>query len=318
MSRKVARPSTYDRSCRVVLFAPSSPIEIEKLEAGLKMIKEKIPWVEITVDVFLDQIQGVSRLPYLAGEDRLQAERFTGLMLKSSYDIIWGVRGGYGSSRWLDMVPWDRIGHEAPVLIGFSDVSCLHCALVQKGLLSIHGPLISTLPITSEPAKKALWKCLSHGEFPSLSGRPLIPGEAMGTLVGGNLSCITHMIGTAFEPSWDGAILLIEDQNESLYRLDRMLTQLLLTGRLSGLAGIAVGQLLGVHESGTMLQTLLEDRLTNLGVPVITDLPVGHGPDNYPLLIGGEYLLEGDKGLLRPMRGLPLFEHPGTDASIRP
>ena len=302
--------SVHSRPHRVALFAPSSPLESEKLDTGLKIIEEKAPWLEIINNTFTDQTEDIPSLPYLAGKDQLQADRFTSLLLDTSIDIVWCLRGGYGSLRWLSMVPWDRIGHEAPVLIGFSDASFLHSALFQQGHLSIHGPLISTLPITTEPARKALWTCLDQGEFPSLSGTTLSPGKAKGPLIGGNLTCVTHLIGTTYEPGWDGAILLIEDHNEALYRLDRMLTQLLLTGRLSRLAGIAVGQLLGDEEPEKLLQTLLQDRLGSLGVPIIADLPVGHIPDNYPLLIGGYYELDGDKGLLKPIAELPRLQCP--------
>jgi muramoyltetrapeptide carboxypeptidase len=294
----------------VALFAPSSPPESEKLAAGLKIIEEKAPWLKIINDIFPDQTEDMLLLPYLAGEDQLQAGRLASLLLDTSTDIVWCLRGGYGSLRWLSMVPWDQIGYKAPVLIGFSDVSLLHSALVQKGHLSIHGPLISTLSNTTEPARKALWTCLNQGKFPCLSGNTLSTGKAKGTLIGGNLTCITHLIGTAYEPGWDGAILLIEDHNEALYRLDRMLTQLLLTGRLSRLAGIAVGHLLGDGKPERLLQTLLQDRLGSLGIPIIADLTVGHMPDNYPLLIGGCYELDGDKGLLKPMTGLPGLQRP--------
>ncbi|MEA3385525.1 MAG: LD-carboxypeptidase [Thermodesulfobacteriota bacterium] len=302
--------SVHTRPRRVAFFAPSSPLESEKLDAGLKIIEEKAPWIEIINDTLTDQTKDMPSLPYLAGKDQLQAGRFTNLILDTSIDIVWCLRGGYGSLRWLSMVPWDRIGHKAPVLIGFSDASFLHSALSQQGHLSIHGPLISTLPITTGPAKKALWTCLDQGEFPSLSGTTLSPGKAKGPLIGGNLTCVTHLIGTAYEPKWDRTILLIEDNNEALYRLDRMLTQLLLTGRLSSLAGIAVGRLQGTGKPKKLLQILLQDRLSSIGVPIIIDLPVGHIPDNYPLLIGGYYELDGDKGILKPMTGLPGVQRP--------
>ncbi|MDL1961296.1 MAG: LD-carboxypeptidase [Deltaproteobacteria bacterium] len=302
--------SIHTRPRRVALFAPSSPPESKKLAAGLKIIEEEASWIEIINDTFIDQTKDTPSLPYLAGKDQLQAGRFTNLLLDPSIDILWCLKGGYGSLRWLSMVPWDRIRCEAPVLIGFSDVSFLHSAFSQKGHMSIHGPLISTLPTTTEPARKALWTCLDQGKFPCLSGTTLSPGKVKGPLIGGNLTCITHLIDTTYEPRWNESILLIEDHNEALYRLDRMLTQLLLTGRLSRLAGIAVGQLLGNEEPEKLLQTLLQDRLGSLGVPIIADLPVGHIPDNYPLLIGGYYELDGDKGLLKPITGLPRLQCP--------
>ncbi|OPL14423.1 MAG: hypothetical protein AVO38_02295 [delta proteobacterium ML8_D] len=303
-SRKVPYTSSYIRPLRVALFATSSPPESEKLDAGLKIIEEKAPWIDIIYDRFADHTENMPSLPYLAGKDHNQASRFTDLILDPSIDIIWCLRGGYGSLRWLGMLPWDQIRPEAPVLIGFSDVSFLHSAFFQQGHLSIHGPLVSTLPNTSESARETLWTCLDQGKFPSLLGTPLSHGKAEGQLIGGNLTCIIHLIGTTYEPKWDGAILLIEDHNEAPYRLDRMLTQLMITGKLSRLAGIAVGQLDGNEESENLIRIILQDRLSSIGIPIITDLPVGHIPDNYPLLIGGYYELDGDKGLLKPVTGL--------------
>jgi len=152
-------------------------LESEKLDAGLKLIEEKAPWLEIINDTFTDQNEDMPSLPYLAGKDQLQAGRFTSLLLDTSIDIVWCLRGGYGSLRWLSMVPWDRIGHEAPVLIGFSDVSFLHSALFQQGHLSIHGPLISTLPITTEPAKKPYGHALIKENSPAFPALPLAPAR---------------------------------------------------------------------------------------------------------------------------------------------
>jgi muramoyltetrapeptide carboxypeptidase len=89
-----------------------------------------------------------------------------------------------------------------------------------------------------------------------------------------------------------------------------MLTQLMLTGKLSRLAGVAVGQLSGDKKQKSLIQIILQDRLSSIGIPVITDLPVGHIPDNYPLLIGGYYELDGGKGLLKPMTGLTVRQNP--------
>ncbi|NIA08725.1 MAG: LD-carboxypeptidase [Nitrospiraceae bacterium] len=295
----------------MAIFSPSSPPDSKKMDLGLQIIKERAPYLEIVRNGFPDQIEGMASLPYLARTDQAQAKEFTRLILDPSLDIIWCIRGGYGSLRWLDMVAWDQIRGSAPIVIGFSDVTFLHAALSHVGLvLSIHGPLVSTLPSTSESARKALWRCLDHGKFPCLSGIPFSPGMARGPVIGGNLTCITHLIGTGYEPRWDGAILLIEDLNEAHYRLDRMLTQLLITGRLSRLAGIAVGYLLGPDKSDRLLGEILQDRLCSLRIPIVLDVPVGHSPQNYPVLLGGNYIIDGDRGILRPMEAISMHQSP--------
>ncbi len=290
------------RPLHAAIFSPSSPPDPRKLALGLQIIREEMPYIEVREEALPDQQEEEAPLPFLARQDQAQAREFTRLISDPSLDIIWCIRGGYGSLRWLGMVPWNQIRGSVPLAIGFSDVTFLHSALSRVGLVSIHGPLLSSLPNTSESARKALWRCLNYNEFPCLPGVPFIPGKAVGPVIGGNLTCIIHLMATDYEPLWDGAVLLIEDQNEAHYRLDRMLTQLLAAGRLSRLAGIAVGYLLGPERSDSLLRRILRDRLCSLRIPVVIDIPVGHGPQNYPVLIGGDYILDGDAGILRPVK----------------
>jgi muramoyltetrapeptide carboxypeptidase len=293
-----------DGPLRIALFAPSSP-PLANWEEGLRILREEGPRSVIVEQAFQDLGEDAPQLPYLAGKDARQADRFADLMRSPDLDIIWATRGGYGSLRWVDMVPWETIQpRRPPIITGFSDVSFLHAALSFHGYPSVHGPTISSLSETDPAARQDLWTCLEHGIFPELSGRTICTGRAEGRLAGGNLTCVVHTVGTAYEPAWDGALLLLEDHNEALYRLDRMLTQLLLAGRLSRVAGIAVGQLLNAKSSRGEIDTLLRDRLSGLGVPVVADLPVGHGARNHPLLIGGEYVLDGESGTLKPVTRL--------------
>jgi muramoyltetrapeptide carboxypeptidase len=294
---------------RIALFAPSSP-PVANWEEGLAILRQEGPRSVIIEQASPDQSGDASPLPYLAGEDSRQADRFVGLICSPDLDIVWATRGGYGSLRWANMVPWETIQPgRPPVMIGFSDISFLHAALSFHGYLSIHGPTISSLSETDPAARQDLWACLEHGIFPELCGRTICPGTAEGRLAGGNLTCVAHMVATAYEPTWNDALLFLEDHNEALYRLDRMLTQLLLAGRLSRVAGIAVGQLLGTKSSRREIDTLLRDRLSGLGVPVVADLPVGHGARNHPLLIGGNYILDGESGTLQPRTRLSPLGH---------
>ncbi|HID97003.1 MAG TPA: hypothetical protein EYP57_02270 [Thermodesulfobacteriaceae bacterium] len=159
--------------------------------------------------------------------------------------------------------------------------------------------MVSTLPETSDSARHAILRCLSSGHFPVLSGRPLSGGLASGRLIGGNLTCLAHLLCTDSEPPWGNAILLLEEHNEAPYRIDRMLTQLLQAGRLERLTGIAIGQICS-EDSPDLINSLLKDRFKSLTFPVLTGLPVGHRPDNFPLLLGSEYILDCDAGLLLP------------------
>ena len=238
-------------------------------------------------------------LAYLADTDQNQAQRFEKRLMSHDLDFIWGVRGGYGCLRWLKWINWDLLTRHSPMIIGYSDLTFIHAAINSQGMVSLHAPMITSLPTLSYDARQALWQALK-GQLPKLTGKGLFHGRAEGILIGGNLTCLCHTIGTPFEPPWEGAILVLEDHKEPLYRIDRMLTQLLLSGRLNKLAGLAVGNMKDTGFPEKTLVSLLKDRLCGLGIPVIYELPIGHVPDNYPILLGGLYVLDAEVGRLTP------------------
>jgi muramoyltetrapeptide carboxypeptidase len=287
---------------KIAPFAPSSPPDPLKIKEGLEIIKSEGPETIWAGDPFM-YLTGKGNFDYLADHDLVQADRFSRFLQDASVDFIWTMRGGYGSSRWIDNVRWTDTDSHHPMVIGFSDVTFLHAALCSRGFRSIHGPLITTLSKTNLASRMALWSCLERGEFPALSGRPLIKGSthsSHGRLIGGNLTCLIHTLATPYEPPWDNAILFIEDHNEAPYRLDRMITHLIASGRLSRIAGIAIGGLASIQSSSFNPEELLKDRLFHLHLPVIMDIPAGHGEDNFPLLLGGVYELDGKTGRLAP------------------
>ncbi len=201
--------------------------------------------------------------------------------------------------RWLKGVDWNLLTRHSPIIIGYSDLTFIHAAISSRGLVSLHAPMITSLQTVSNDARQALWHAIM-GELPELAGKGLFHGRAKGVLIGGNLTCICHTIGTPFEPPWENAILVLEDHREPLYRIDRMLTHLLLSSRLNKLAGLAIGSLKDTGFPEETLISLLEDRFKTLGIPVIYGLPIGHVPDNYPVLIGGLYVLDAERGMLSP------------------
>ena len=280
-------------------FTPSSPSDPQKIKEGLEIIKAEGPETIWISDPFMYRtISG--KFDYLADRDLMQADRFSRFLQDTSVDFIWTMRGGYGSSRWINNVRWVKTDSHHPMVIGFSDVTFLHAALCSRGFRSIHGPLITTLSKTSLASRTALWSCLERGEFPALSGRALIKGISRGKLIGGNLTCLVHTLATPYEPPWEGAILFIEDHNEAPYRLDRMLTHLLASGRLSRVAGIAIGCLAPNQSSSFNPEELLKDRLSCLNIPIIMEISAGHGKDNFPMLLGGIYELNGDTAMFSP------------------
>jgi len=226
---------------------------------------------------------------------------FSRLLKTVTCDFILCSRGGYGSFRWIEMVDWDALSANAPMVVGFSDITFILCALVNVGRACIHGPMLCTLAETSKAARDALWKAMSEDRFPCLKGQAIRDGLVEGTLIGGNLACLCHTIGTSLEPDWDGKILFIEDCNEPLYKIDRMLTHLRYVGVFNRIAGMAAGSFSSPDRiSPADISDLFSDRLNGFAFPVIGSLQAGHSEQNLPLKMGARYRLVGNTGLLEP------------------
>ncbi len=288
---------------KIALFSPSSPPLPEKVEKGLEILEKEAPNIRIMHPPA--KVCGPSPMPYLAAGDKEQARCLLSLLESTEPDYLWGTRGGYGILRWATMIDLSRLRSQSmPTIVGFSDLTLLHLLMLKRSIKGIHGPLISTLPGTCPEDRHALFKCMKDGKAPTLKGRGLFPGRAKGILVGGNLTCLVSSLSTALEPDWDGKILFMEDHRESLYRIDRMLTQLLAAGRLRRLSGIAAGRFLDYGAEEKDLENLLRERLGGLNIPVIRDLPIGHGSRNAPVISGAMYSISGDEALLVPVEGL--------------
>ncbi len=286
---------------KAAIFFPSSPLNTKKLGPAIEELRNKN--IIVDVDFNLDVSKG--SVPYLWGSDQDRAEIFRQLLCRKDIDIIWCVRGGYGASRWLDIFDWKILDDITSYhdIIGFSDCTFFFSKLLNYGFMPIHGPLLSTFFSTSDESKDAILKLIHLGIPPYLYGKTLIRGKARGIIIGGNLTCLCHLIGTPHEPPWDGAILLIEDHHEALYRIDRMITHLLSSKRLNRLTGIVVGHILNIGLYEDLLPKLLMERLKGLSIPIAFKFPVGHHKDNFPVVLGKQYELDAtqDIAILKPI-----------------
>ena len=253
---------------------------------------------------------------FLAGSDDERATDLMEMFLDPDVKAIFCLRGGYGAGRLLTMLDYAAIRRNPKPLIGYSDITALHCALLtQVNLVSFHGPLVldglgtrrmpaftlaSLFRTVMEPAPAGSI-CEGHD---SKSVRVLKRGRAEGRLIGGNLSLLCSMIGTPFQPDFRDAILFFEEIGEAPYRVDRMLTHLLNAGLLQRVVGIASGIHVNCQEDKTRrrreyrqtLEDVLEERLGRLKVPVITGLPFGHTVFNATLPIGVKATLDAEAG----------------------
>lgn len=187
-------------------------------------------------------------------------------------------------------------------LIGFSDITGLLWSLCKSGRSGIHGPVLTTIAAEPEWSLNRL--------FDYLEGRPLAPlkgvgwggGKVSGILLPANLTVATHLLGTPVKPSIDGVILALEDVTEAPYRIDRMLTQWRMSGAFQGVRGIALGRFSRCDPPKDIpswtVEEVLRDRLSDLGIPIISDLPFGHEGVNAALPVGQAVVLDGDEGIL--------------------
>jgi len=235
---------------------------------------------------------------YLAGKDAERAQAWQTVWTDSAVGGVGGGRGGYGALRLLPHLQWDS---PPKWLVGYSDLTALQWALATRGWGSLHGPVLKDLAHQSPAAIAALFGWL-EGSLPALTleGQGLVAGQATGWLLPGNLTVATHLLGTPYCPSLAGAILAWEDVNELPYQVDRLLTHWRLSGQLAGVRGIALGRFTAEAPSHPSLTwgEVWRDRLGDLGVPVVTDLPFGHGGLNLPLPVGALATLDGHRGTL--------------------
>ena len=239
---------------------------------------------------------------YLAGSDAARAGDLHAAFADDSIDAIFCLRGGYGSPRLLDSIDFELLRRHPKPFVGYSDITALHLAITRyAGFVTFHGPMLNAdlLGNKQSPTESSLLRMLS-GQQPRLLSHPdeyplitVAPGCASGRLLGGNLSLICATIGSPFELDDQDAILFIEDVNEPLYRVDRLLTHLRLAGKLNRLRGVLVGDFAGVDLSA--LVQLLRQELGPLGIPVLAGWRSGHCDPNLTLPLGACVRLDADR-----------------------
>ncbi|MFV0390581.1 MAG: LD-carboxypeptidase [Paludibacteraceae bacterium] len=210
-------------------------------------------------------------------------------------------RGGYGVAQIIDKINFTRFTQVPKWVIGFSDITILHEAIQRTGVISIHGGMakqLTELPNNSQPL--VLLEKMLKGNFPSykvLSDPNNRYGNAKGKLIGGNLTVFLGLRGTPFDFSYKGSILFIEDVGEKPYQIDRMMQNLRLSGVLSQIAGLVVGQFSDTEEDPDMNATIYEiigNSVKDYSYPVCFNFSAGHVDDNYPLLLGATVNLNVD------------------------
>ena len=245
---------------------------------------------------------------YLAGSDRQRRADLTAAWQNPECKAIVAIRGGYGGARLLEDWSWQQkndrqLQSTSPKwMIGFSDITSLLWSLGTKKISSLHAPVLTSLAAEPPWAIARMFDYLETGRLDSLQGKPGIAGTATGLLLPANLTVATHLLNTSLQPELENVILALEDVTEYPYRIDRMLTQWRMMGVLKQVKGIALGRFSRCDPypgtSSWTVNEVLRDRLEDLGIPIVYDLPFGHDGVNAALPVGQVVKLEGETGNL--------------------
>ena len=247
---------------------------------------------------------------YLSGTDEVRARDVNAMFADDEVDAIVCLRGGYGAMRILDLLDYDMIAKHPKIFMGFSDVTALHIALLERcGLATFHGPMAAAnwagKPLddfSRESMYRSLMRAAPAGELCNPEGYPkqtVNPGQAEGQLVGGNLMLITSSLGTPWELDTKGRIIFIEEIGERTYCVDRMLTQLRLAGKFDDCAGVVFGDFadcpVEYPEFGLTLEEIIRDVVAPCGTPIFTGLRCGHCSPKLTLPLGVKCRLDADQ-----------------------
>jgi muramoyltetrapeptide carboxypeptidase len=248
------------------------------------------------------------RYGYLAGKDTERAADVNAAFADDSVQAIFTGMGGWGCNRILPLLDYNTIRNNPKIIMGFSDITALLLAIHAKtNMLTFHGPLgvSSWSSFTVDYVKQVLF----DGEFVTMQNNRNVKietigrGKARGKLLGGNLSVIAAMMGSAYLPNWENSILFVEEVGEEVYRVDRMLTQLKLAGILDRISGFIFGQCTKCdaekpQESLTLAQ-VLSDHIRPLRIPAWYGSMVGHIRDQFTLPIGLQVEIDADSGIIK-------------------
>ncbi len=275
-------PRPLTPGCAVRVVAPSSPFDVRLMWRGLGWLAKRY---DVRFDRSIFAADG-----YLAGSDDSRCGALQAALAEPDVMAVLCARGGYGASRYAHRIDWALLRQAPRWLVGFSDVTALHVEIARQGVASLHGCNVTALGRSDACTRSTLVATLEAPEQPrSFDGlTTLAAGEAAGTLFGGNLA-ILHACAVAGRLTLpDPCVLFIEEVGERPYRLDRMLTSLMVGGHLASVTAVVVGELVGCEPrtEGVSLDVMLAQRFAELDVPVARGLPAGHGRVNEPLVLG--------------------------------
>jgi muramoyltetrapeptide carboxypeptidase len=297
MSVPHATPPALAAGARVAMLSPAGPLSGEAdLERAERNARD-LGWEPRVYP------HALAREGYLGGNDASRLADLNAAIRDPRIDAIWCLRGGYGSMRILDAIDYDSLRRSPKAILGFSDITALHLAVrARSNLVSYHAPNARAM---LTPFSRESLLCATSARHPFAGAPPLTwlqEGDAGGPLEGGNLALLCSLLDTAYSARFDGAILVLEDVSEPLYRIDRMLRQLILSGALARVAGLCFGAFTDRGDESDAaprsLDVLFREAAAHVRGPVVCDVPCGHIPDQWTLPLGARAELSRSRGLV--------------------
>ena len=281
-------PTLLKKGDKIGIIAPAGPVREEEIRDSLEFLKGNF-------NIVLGNSLFSTFKGYLSAPDSIRVEDIHSMFLRKDIKAILCARGGYGSLRIIDKIDYSIIRDNPKIFMGYSDITVLLISFISRAhIVTFHGPML----------KGGNRENFSHF-FDILMKRNryiidishcniLRKGRIEGEIIGGNLSMILSLLGTPYLPSFKGKILFIEEKDEPLYRIDRMFTQLRLSGIFSQISGLILGDFIGCGNSEE-IEDLIMDIFDSQDIGIISGFPAGHGKENIPFPLGIKIRVDFEK-----------------------
>lgn len=291
---KMVSPPFLKKGDKVGIVAPARKIGKKELEPSFEIIRSYGFDVVYTDKLFSEDDQ-------FAGDDQIRTEDLQHMLDDESVRAIMFARGGYGSVRIIDKLDFGKFTANPKWLIGYSDITVFHSHVIRNlGIQTLHASMPINFAKNTNPALESLFNVLC-GKLPNyeFDRHPLNKdGNAEGILTGGNLSVLYSLLGSVSFPETAGKILFLEDLDEYLYHIDRMMMGLKRAGKLTNLAGLLIGGMTEMNDNtvpfGKTAEEIIRDIVDEYNFPVYFGFPAGHIADNRALVMGGKVRIKTD------------------------
>lgn len=306
LNRFMITPNTLQKGDTIAIVSTARKLKKEELQPALKILES---W---GLKAVLGKTIGAEENQF-AGNEELRAEDFQQMLDNPNIKAIWCARGGYGTVKMIDMLDFSAFQKNPKWIIGYSDVTVLHSHIHNLGIETLHAQMCLDIENKTEEARESIRKVLFEQEysiafnvntFNKTFQQKHQLSSIQSKIVGGNLSVLYSLCGSSSAINTDGKILFIEDLDEYLYHIDRMMMNLKRNGVFKNLKALIVGGMTDMHDNripfGKTAEEIILDAVKDYNYPVFFNFPAGHIKDNQALIFGREVKLisENDQVIL--------------------